>query len=420
LPAYAAQRWRAVRRSAQARRSNDAAALATIGIVRILFVVSGLALGGAERQLVLLSRELVRLGHEVSIYTLTRQTLRIDELAGVDVDVVVDQKRLRLDIGVLGRLRRHIRNWQPDILHGFLYDGDVYCRLAGWDAGVPVLNSERNDSYTLSLLQRIGYRLTSMLCDGVVANSHAGAEFARRLHRMAADRVHVVWNGIDLEEVDARLARSDRPARRLFPGHGVKRLCMVGAIKPQKDYPLALRVMKRLVEDDPSWRLICVGDELRDGLRGHKTQVLAEYDRLRLEPFARFAGHRRDVPEIIASSDLLLVTSRHEGFPNVVLEAMACGTAVVSTDYSDIRRILPSAEQIAGSRAEDVIADAVVRCHARRAELAKEQRRWVERHATASASAAALLAVYALYRPTPRSFRSRPPSRGVKRTPISG
>ncbi|HWD22239.1 MAG TPA: glycosyltransferase, partial [Burkholderiales bacterium] len=192
LPAYAAQRWRAVRRSAQARRSNDAAALATIGIVRILFVVSGLALGGAERQLVLLSRELVRLGHEVSIYTLTRQTLRIDELAGVDVDVVVDQKRLRLDIGVLGRLRRHIRNWQPDILHGFLYDGDVYCRLAGWDAGVPVLNSERNDSYTLSLLQRIGYRLTSMLCDGVVANSHAGAEFARRLHRMAADRVHVV------------------------------------------------------------------------------------------------------------------------------------------------------------------------------------------------------------------------------------
>jgi glycosyltransferase involved in cell wall biosynthesis len=417
LPAYAARRWRAVLRSAQAQRSNDAAALATIGIVRILFVVSGLALGGAERQIVLLSKELIRLGHKVSIYTLTRQTPRLNELAGVAVDMVVDQKRRRLDIGVLGRLRRHIRNWRPDIVQGFLYDGDIYSRLAAWNSGVPVLNSERNDNYALSLLQRIGYRLTSTLCDGVVANSHAGAEFARRLHRLAAERVHVVWNGIDLQEVDARLAGS---ARQVFPGPDVKRLCMVGAIKPQKDYPLALRVMKRLVDEDPSWRLICVGDELSNGPRGYKTRVLAERDRLQLEPFVKFLGQRRDVPEIIASSDLLLVTSRHEGFPNVVLEAMACGTTVVSTDYSDVRRILPVAEQVVGRRAEQQIAEAVARCYGRRAELAKVQRRWVEQHATASASAAALLAVYALYRPTPRSFHSRPPSQGVKRTPISG
>jgi glycosyltransferase involved in cell wall biosynthesis len=108
-------------------------------------------------------------------------------------------------------------------------------------------------------------------------------------------------------------------------------------------------------------------------------------------------GPRRDVPEIIASSDLLLVTSLNEGFPNVVLEAMACGTAVVSTDYSDVRRILPFAQQVVASRAEADIADAVVRCYGRRAELAKVQRRWVEQHATASASATALLAVYSRY-----------------------
>jgi len=365
--------------------------------MRVLFVVSGLALGGAERQIVLLSRELVRLGHDVSIYTLTRETPRIDELAGVKVDVVIDQKRQRLDLGVLGRLRRHIRKWRPDIVHGFLYDGDFYSRLAGCGARVPVLNSERNDNYALSLVQRIGYRLTSMLCDGIVANSYAGAEFARRLHRVREDEVHVVWNGIDLQEVDARLARSRQPAQQIFPGSDVKRLCMVGAIKPQKDYPLALRVMRRLVDDDPSWRLICVGDELPDKPRGYKTQVLDELDRLQLATFVKFVGHRRDVPEIIASSDLLLVTSLHEGFPNVVLEAMACGSAVVSTDYSDVRRILPVAEQVVGSRAEREIAEAVMRCYRRRAELVKEQRRWVDQHATASASAAALLAVYARF-----------------------
>jgi glycosyltransferase involved in cell wall biosynthesis len=365
--------------------------------MRVLFVISSLAFGGAERQIILLSKELARRGHDVSIYTLTRETTRIDELAGVDIDVVIDQKRQRLDLGVLRRLRRHIQSWRPDIVHGFLFDGNLYSRLAAWGTRAAVLNSERSDNYAVSPIQRIGYRLTSMLFDGIVANSHAGADFARRLHRVRKGEVDVVWNGIDLQEVDAQLAGAPRPAQEIFPGPDLKRVCMVASIKPTKDHRLALRVLRRLVDDDPSWRLICVGDEVNGGIRGYKAEVLAEHDRLRLEPFVKFAGYRRDVPEIIASSDLLLVTSVCEGFPNAVLEAMACGTAVVSTDYSDVRRILPVPQTIVGSRAERDIANAVLHCYGHRAEIAKAQRRWVEQHATMSASAAALLAVYAKY-----------------------
>ena len=140
-------------------------------------------------------------------------------------------------------------------------------------------------------MQHIAYRLTSMLCDGIVANSHARAEFARRLHRLPQDKVRVVWNGIDLQEVDARLASSRQPAGQIFPGSDLKRLCMVRSIQPGKDYPLALRV---------------------------------------------------------------------------VLEAMACGTPFVTTDYSDVRRILPFSEQVVSSRAAPEIAAAVVRCYRRR------------------------------------------------------
>jgi glycosyltransferase involved in cell wall biosynthesis len=365
--------------------------------MRVLFVVSSLTLGGAERQIVLLSKALVRLGHSVSIYTLTRETPLLDQLAGTEVEVIIDQKQRKLDLGVLRRLRRHVFAWRPDVVHGFLYDGDLYSRLAACGGRVPVLNSERNDNYAQSLLQRIGYRLTSTLCDGIVANSHAGARFARRVHRRQQNDVHVVWNGIDLQEIDARIARSGQPAREIAPGPGVKRLCLVGAIKPQKDYVLALRAMRRLLEEDGSWRLICVGDELALKPSGYKREVLAARERLQLENFVHFVGNRRDVPEIIASSDLLLVTSLHEGFPNVVLEAMACGTAVVSTDYSDIRVILPVPAQVVGSREPAEIAQAVLRCHGRRAELARAQRWWVEQHATVSASVAALLAVYTQY-----------------------
>ncbi len=367
-------------------------------------MISGLTLGGAERQVVLLSRELVRRGHAVSIFTLTRDVPRLDELTGRGVDVRVDQKRQRLDFGVLRRLRRHITSWRPDIVHGFLYDGDVYSRLAALGTGLPVLNSERNDNYPLSLIQRIGYRVTAALCGGVVANTHAGAAFARRLHRMAPEAVHVVWNGIDLEEVDARLARSERPARQIFPDGRLKLLCMVAAFRPQKDYHLALRVMRRLVDRDDSWRLICLGDEHSAAMRAYKAQVLAERERLALEPYVLFLGHRRDVPELVSSSDLMLLTSLHEGFPNAVLEAMACGTAVVTTDYSDVRRIVPTNDQVVASRSEDEIAETVLRCYPRRVELARRQRAWVEQHATMAASAASLLAAYSRYAAAPASL----------------
>ena len=365
--------------------------------MRVLIVISGLVLGGAERQVVLLSKELVRNGHSVCIYTLTRETPRADELAGTAVDLVIDQKRLRLDPAVLLRLRRHIKRWRPEVVHGFLYDGNLYARIAAIGTGVPVLNSERNDNYALSFVQAAGYRLTAHLTDAIVANSHAGAAFAQRLHRLPEHRVHVVWNGIDLQETEDRLHRSKHPAHELWPGAGIRRVCLVGWIRPAKDYPLALRVFKRLIDRDPSWRLVCVGDELSSGSSDHRADVMAERDRLGLEPYVKFIGHRRDVLEIIASSDVLLVTSVHEGFPNVVLEAMACGTPVATTNYSDVRRILPLDWQVVDSRSPDELAEVVERCQRCHQEVTAAQRRWVQQNATVSASAQAMLTVYGLY-----------------------
>ncbi len=365
--------------------------------MKVLFVIGGLGLGGAESQVILLSKALVALGHEVSIYALSRQAARTEELAGSGVHLIVDDKRRRLDLGVLGRLRRHIARWRPDIVHGFKYDGDFYARLAAWGAHVPVLGSERTENHQVSLVQRVGYRLTSMLCDGIVANTLGGAEFARRLHRLSSAEVDLVWNGIDLQAIAARLARSTQPARReIFPGAQLKRLCMVASIKPQNDHALALRALRRLVDQDPSWRLICAGDEAPQ-FRGCKAKLLAERERLGLEPYASFVGHRRDVLELIADSDVLLMTPLDGGLPNVALEAMACGTVVVSTDYGDVRRVLPFPGQVAATRAEDDVAQAVLESLGERAEIAKAQRRWVDQHASASASSAALLKVYSKY-----------------------
>ena len=102
------------------------------------------------------------------------------------------------------------------------------------------------------------------------------------------------------------------------------------------------------------------------------------------ENVVKFAGLRRDVLDIIRQSNVLFSTSLHEGFPNVVIEAMSCGTPVVSTDYSDIRLILPNEWQVVGSRNPSDLADAVIRSDMResagldgnRASGCERTRRW--------------------------------------------
>src|SRR5688572_1932172 len=103
--------------------------------MRVLFVISDLGFHGAQNQVFELSRELARAGHEVAIYTLNADAPRAEQLKGTGVEVIVDQKRRKLDPAVLKRLRAKIRGWRADIVHGFLFDGDIYARLAAVGTG---------------------------------------------------------------------------------------------------------------------------------------------------------------------------------------------------------------------------------------------------------------------------------------------
>jgi glycosyltransferase involved in cell wall biosynthesis len=375
--------------------------------MRVLLVISELTFGGAQKQVVEIARQLVRHGHDCAIYTLNDDVPRARELQGSGVDLFVDQKRVKLDPAVLGRLHRKIVGWKADIVHGFLFDGDIYARLAAIGTGVPVLNSERSDNYTISRTQRIAHWLTKPLVDGVVANSRSGSAFAQKLYGYAPEQMHVVWNGMRIEELEKR-GESSADYKREFFGPGEHKVaCLVGAIKPAKDYPLALDVAKALVEMAPAWRVLFIGDRLakkvnysvgKDSDSGdYKQMVMEKYQRIGHHDRILFAGERKDAPAIVKQCDVLFMTSRWEGFPNVVLEAMVLGTPVASTEYSDIRHILPRPGQVVASRKPADIARAILAADAGREALAEEQKRWVRAHAGIETVTRELELVYGRY-----------------------
>jgi glycosyltransferase involved in cell wall biosynthesis len=375
--------------------------------LRVLFVNSGLRFGGTETQLVAIIREMKRREHEPGVFLLTPDAPRAAEITALDVPLIVDRKRSRLDLGLLARLRRHIRTWRPDVVHGFLFDGNLYARLAAVGCGVPVLNSERSHDYRLNRSQWLIHRATRWMADGVVANTHAGRAFAAELFKLPEQHTHTVWNGVDLAAFDRRVARSARAYRQEWFGDpAVKLAVLMGTISPAKDYPLAMDVAEQLIERDGCWRVVCVGESYGRKL-GYRNDAAEASIRLADEVQRRhaasrhaskilFVGQRSDAIEIIADANVLFSTSTHEGFPNAVLEAMACGVPVVSTAYSDIHRIL-DAQWVVASRDPGSLADAILEADRQRASLGPQVRAWVERHATIEHCVDTLEAVYAGY-----------------------
>jgi glycosyltransferase involved in cell wall biosynthesis len=376
--------------------------------MRVLFVISDLGFHGAQKLVVELARELARSGHAAAIYTLNDHAPRAAELEGSGVEVVVDQKKSKLDRAVLARLRRKIVDFRADIVHGFLFDGDIYARIAAMGTGATVLNSERSDNYEISRTQKLAHRLTRHLVDGVVANSRSGSAFAQKLYGYRPEQMHVVWNGMRIDEFE-RKARSDRDYRREFFGDAPVRIaCMIGHIKPAKDYPLALEVAAELIKLSPDWRVLFLGDSLggtasyqvgRDSdTSDYKRMVMERYRKLGLkEDKVKFAGARSDAPAILAQCDVQLMTSRWEGFPNVVLEGMVLGVPVVSTEYSDIKHILPRPGQVVASRSPAALARAIVDASLDRDAIAAEQKRWVRAHASIENATRELERVYTRY-----------------------
>jgi glycosyltransferase involved in cell wall biosynthesis len=353
--------------------------------------------GGAETQVIALSRELASRGHAVIVYTLHPDNPRADELRGSGVNVVADCKRAKFDPRLVLRIRNTIREFNADVVHGFLLEGNLYARLAVARTRVPALNSERNHNYRIPLPHRLALTLTRHMAAGIVANTHAGAAFARQIFGLPEEQVHVVWNGINPVSRARSLKTSSHIKSEVFGSSpGIKVASVVGMFRPQKDHVLALEVAEALIQKDPSWRVLFVGDALPHTMK-YKEHVTNVRDRRCLADVVKFTGVRRDVLSVISQSDVLLSTSLHEGFPNVVIEAMSVGTPVVSTDYSDIRQILPCEWQVVGSRNPAELAAAVVRASNRRESVAKLQDEWLRKNATLDLEVDRLEAVYRKY-----------------------
>lgn len=299
--------------------------------MRIAHVLSSFGMGGQERVALDLAAAQVRRGHDVAAISIA--PLPHGELASrfekAGVRVLGAPKGQGFDAALVGRLARLLRREQIEIVHTHNPQPLAYGAPAGRLARARVVHTKhgRNPERGRRLWLR---RATGHLAHAYVAVSEATAVVARENRECVPSRLHVIPNGVDL----AAFAPDPAARRALRAELGIAEdaivIGTVGRVSVEKDHALLVRAVGPLLGERV--RLVIVGDG-------------AEMARVRGEASAfgdlvTLTGMREDIPRLLASFDVFALSSKSEGLPLALLEAMASTLAIVSTDVGGVGEVV--------------------------------------------------------------------------------
>ena len=368
--------------------------------IRLCIVITGLGVGGAEHGLLKLLSRLDRTRIEPSLIVLGQEDALLPRFREIGVEpLMLGLKPGRWPLAEFGRLISAVREREPDLLQGWMYHGNLAASFAASRIKPsPVLCWSVRDTPDAGQGHSLFTRIVIWLCGlylGRVARifnvSSRSADYCASRLGWPRERTFILPNG-----VDTALFRPDPASRAALRAElGIEEsVPLVGHVArwhPVKNHALFLEAVARLSERLPKIQCVLVGK----GLEWGNAELVGLIERYGLRAHCHLLGPRSEVSAIYPGFDLLALSSRSEGFPNVLVEAMSCGVPVVTTDVGDARDIVGKTGFVAESdasamaKALGVVADPL-RCR----ELGRLARDRVERHYGLDAVAASLEAEY--------------------------
>jgi glycosyltransferase involved in cell wall biosynthesis len=289
---------------------------------RLLYLIGQLRPGGAERQLYYLLRTVNRERYQpaVAVWNYRAEDPYVAPIRALGVPVL----RLPGSPGGCLRLqamRRLVRQVRPELLHSWSF----FTNFPAWWAalGTPAVAVGAVRSAfprTARVAGPVLGRLSARWPRTQIFNNRAAAEHARRARTLfVPGRLHVVRNGVDLQQF------------RALPVAPTGRACIlgVGSLHPVKRWDRLLGAGRCLQQRGLDFVVRIVGAGPLQAALAQRAQACGVADRV------EFLGHREDIAGLLAQATFLVHTAESEGCPNVVMEAMACGRAVVATGVGD-------------------------------------------------------------------------------------
>jgi len=295
---------------------------------RIAILLPDLRIGGAERVKLLLAENFLKKGYAVDFVLMQERGELLDGLP--DSSRVIDLRAARTRNAFLP-LVRYIRKERPNAMIVAMWPLTIIGVLATRLSFRPVKLLLSDHNYLPStpygkgvsgLVMTITMRLLYPMADSVVAVSQGVKEAIVKLSGLRSVKINVIYNPIQLEHspqarVDANIEAWWRQAEL--------KLIAIGSLKAQKDFDTLIRSFSK-VSDVKDAKLLILGE-------GPERQALEKLVvELGLEDSIMLAGFKSDPYPYLEVADLFVSSSRYEGFGNVIVEALACGTPVIATD----------------------------------------------------------------------------------------
>ena len=291
---------------------------------RILYLVGELGLGGLQRQLCLLLERMDRDRYRPALVVWDRDgdDDYVAPIRGFDVPVYFLPGNIPASFKLFA-FRRLVNRLAPEVVHSFSFYTNFPALWATFGSNAVPVGSVRGDFFRDK--RRSGPvlgRLNARWPRYQIFNNQAAAE--RVSHRQSffgPKRAHVVRNGIDLKHFQMVPLRQNGPMVSVVG---------VGSLLQDKRWDVLLKAARELKQR----RLNC---HIRIAGRGPMRETLeSQVRQLGLQNQITFLGHVTNVPHLLSEGSFLVHTSDAEGCPNVVMEAMACGRAVIATDAGDV------------------------------------------------------------------------------------
>ncbi|MBU0488747.1 MAG: glycosyltransferase family 4 protein [Bacteroidetes bacterium] len=298
---------------------------------RILHVSSARSWRGGEQQLLYLVEELTKLGYQQAVYCVEGSELQ-KRLSGTEPGVFTYYKKSAVSLSAAGRLNSAIRDFQPDLIHCHDSHSHTMAYIAGFSGkNIPLVISRRVDFYTgQSMLSRRKYNNSRV--KAIVCVSNVIAEMMKETIKDHS-KIRVVYSGVDLSRFTNISAPGLLRSEYNIPDDEVL-IGNVAALAPHKDYFTFLDTAAMLIEGGLNARFLIVGD-------GHEKLAIARYcNKLTLGNHVIFTGFRKDIPQVLSNLDLVLMTSKTEGLGTSIIDALASGVPVVSTNAGGIPEII--------------------------------------------------------------------------------
>jgi GalNAc-alpha-(1->4)-GalNAc-alpha-(1->3)-diNAcBac-PP-undecaprenol alpha-1,4-N-acetyl-D-galactosaminyltransferase len=299
--------------------------------MKVCLVISGLRGGGAERVMVWLADRLAAVGHQVTLVTIDEPTFDHYKCANAVRRITLggtkryfNSSRINALLnGIRWRtlLRKAMRHVKPDVMLSFIDGMNVHCLAWMFDTKLPIVVAERTDpTYSLMSAKKKLARpfLYRKRATAVVFQTNAVcAKFATEWRLKNAK---VIPNAAQTHVVEGAPA-----------SQGATVLC-VGRFHEQKGQDVLIRAWAQLGAAREGWQLRLVGDGVN---REKYAEMIGS---LGIQDSVILAGQRSDMATEYAQASVVVVPSRVEGFPNVLLESMAAGKAVAVSDLPDACR----------------------------------------------------------------------------------